>query len=114
MFCPKCRSEYEQGISYCEQCQTDLVDILPSEAEVVYRELVTVYTTGDEGLIGLIKSILDEAGIPCFTHSHGLQDLFALGRMGTGFNPVAGPVEIKVPQDRADEAAELLKDIDQK
>jgi hypothetical protein len=112
MFCPKCRSEFEKGSTYCEQCQTDLVKVLPLEDKLVYRELATVYTTGDEGLIQLIKSILEEAGIPCFARSQGVQDLFALGRLGTGFSPIAGPVEIQVPQDRAEEAVELLKDMD--
>lgn len=111
MFCPKCRSEYEKGITFCKQCQTDLVDTLPPEDELVYRELTTVFTTGDEGTIQIIKSILGEAGIPCYARSQGVQDLFALGRMGTGFNPITGPVEIQVPSDRAEEASQLLQDL---
>jgi hypothetical protein len=114
MFCPKCRSEFKEGVTFCEQCQTELVDTLPPEDEMVYQDLATVYTTGDEGLIGLIKSMMEEAGIPCFARSQGVQDLFALGRMGTGFSPIAGPVEIQVPKDRAEEAANLLQDIESK
>jgi hypothetical protein len=111
MFCPKCRSEFKAGITFCEQCQTNLVEVLPPEDELVYRELATVFTTGDEGLIGLIKSMMEEAGIPCFARSQGVQDLFALGRMGTGFSPITGPVEIQVPKDRAEEAAKLIQNI---
>jgi SP family arabinose:H+ symporter-like MFS transporter len=112
MFCPKCRSEYQAGITFCEQCKVDLVETLPPEDELVYQELTTVFTTGDEGLIQLIKSLLEEADIPCFARSQGVQDLFALGRMGTGYSPITGPVEIQVPRDRADEARELLKELD--
>lgn len=114
MFCPKCRSEYEEGITFCEQCQTDLVDTLPPEDELAYQELTTVFTTGDEGTIQIIKSILEEAGIPCYARSQGVQDLFALGRFGTGFSPVAGPVDIQVPSDRAQEAKALLDEIENK
>ena len=33
MFCPQCRVEYRPGFSHCTDCDLDLVDALPQEAE---------------------------------------------------------------------------------
>ncbi|HSS50444.1 MAG TPA: hypothetical protein VLX28_16020, partial [Thermoanaerobaculia bacterium] len=37
-----------------------------------------------------------------------VQDLFALGRVGLGFNPITGPIFLLVPEEHAEEAARLL------
>jgi hypothetical protein len=31
MFCPKCRSEFREGFTYCEKCGENLVEELPPE-----------------------------------------------------------------------------------
>ncbi len=54
------------------------------------------------------KSLLDEAGIPYLARGEGIQDLFGMGRLGTGFSIIAGAVEIQVGAHRAQEAADLL------
>ena len=72
---------------------------------------VTVLCTADQGLIALAKSLLEEADIPCFAKGEGIQDLFGVGRAGTGFSIVAGPIELQVPADDADEARKLLEDL---
>jgi hypothetical protein len=41
-----------------------------------------------------------------------MQDLFGMGRLGTGFSVIAGPMEIQVGALRAREAAELLREAD--
>lgn len=32
MFCPRCRDEYREGFTHCQDCAVDLVDALPPEA----------------------------------------------------------------------------------
>ncbi len=76
-----------------------------------HEELVPIFETGNEAVVAVVKSILDEANIRYLVEGEGVQDLFGVGVIGTGFNPITGPVIIKVmPEDEA-YASELLKDV---
>jgi hypothetical protein len=75
------------------------------------EKLVTIFTTGHEGVVALVKSILDEAKIEYIAKGEGIQDLFGIGVIGTGFNIVTGPVEFQVLEDNVEYAKELLKDV---
>lgn len=61
MFCPKCGSEYREGFSKYADCGDDLIEGLPPEAEdeVLYVEMVEVFSTYNPGDIAVIKSVLD-------------------------------------------------------
>ena len=111
MFCPQCRKEYREGFADCYDCRVPLVAELPPEPTLEYVQLVTVFTTGHEGIVALARSILDSAAIEYSLKGEGLQDLFALGRIGSGFNPVVGPVEIQVHKDDEAKARGLLVDL---
>ena len=76
-----------------------------------HERLVTVYETGHEGIVALVKSIFDEAGIKYLAEGEGVQDLFGVGVLGTGFNPITGPVKFKVMPEDVTYAKDLLKDI---
>lgn len=101
MFCPKCKSEYVEGIKECKDCMVPLVEMLPSgKKDLKPRgELVTVLSTMDAGLIAVAKSILEGAGIRFFVKGENLQNLFGLGSIG--YNPISRDVKIQVS--RADE-----------
>ena len=73
-----------------------------------YVNLVEIMATGDPAKIMVAKSILDEAGIKYLAQGEGLQDLFAMGRLGTGFNPLVGPVKFLVRDEDSEIAKELL------
>ncbi len=75
------------------------------------ESLVTVFETGNEAIVAVVKSILDEAKILYLAQGDGVQDLFGVGVIGTGFNPITGPVVFQVMPDDANYARELLKDI---
>ena len=74
-------------------------------------EPVTVLESGDPALLAVAKSLLEDAGIQYFAKGEGVQDLFAAGRFGTGFNPFVGPVELQVAADDAAEAKAVLLDL---
>ena len=62
--------------------------------------LVTVLTAGNPGLLVVVKSVLDEAKIPFMTRGEGFQNLYA-----------AGPVEVQVPREYAEQARDLLRNL---
>ena len=116
MFCPNCKAEYRQGYTVCAECQTPLVDKLPESEEQAEAEPglepVTVLETGDPADLMVAKSLLEDAGIEFFPRGELVQDMFGAGRLG-GFNTLAGPVEIQVRPEDADEARRLLARLDE-
>ncbi|MBK6536765.1 MAG: hypothetical protein WBQ38_00190 [Ignavibacteria bacterium] len=76
-----------------------------------HENLVTVYATGNEAIVSVVKSVLDEAQIRYIAQGEGVQDLFGVGVIGTGFNPITGPIIFKVMPEDEEYAKELLKDI---
>ncbi len=115
VFCPKCKDEFVSGVTECPDCTVHLVKGLPSESgpvyDPVYVDLVTVLETGDPGVIMVVKSILEAAGIKYYAKGEGVQHLFGAGTFGSGFNPLTGPVCIQVAAADKDDALLLLKDI---
>ena len=104
MFCPKCLTEYVQGISVCADCGAPLVaelnrDALPESSQWV--ELEQILTTFNAGDIALIKSILDGEDITYYF-------------FGEAFNyvqPLTQPARLMVRKDQAEQARDVLKDL---
>ena len=78
-----------------------------------YVHLVTVYETGNPAIISIAKSILNSENIQFNMKGEGVQDLFGGGRIGTGFNPLVGPVQVQVDEKDASLARELLSDLEE-
>ena len=72
---------------------------------------VTVLESSDPGLLAVAKSLLEDANIEYFAKGEGVQDLFAVGRFGTGFNPFVGAIQLQVAAEDAEEAKTLLRDL---
>jgi hypothetical protein len=107
MICPECGSEYREGFTHCSDCDVDLVEPTPAEPEI---ELVKIYEGGNAAVLPLIESVLRDSGIEFMTRGEALQDLFALGRFGTGGgNNAIGPVEFWVRANDEAAARELLE-----
>ena len=113
MFCPECGAEFREGVSRCGDCDVDLVAEPPptSDAQPEWCDMVTVAQSSDTAYLLVAKSVLDQADIRYFAKNEGVQDLFAFGRLGTGFNVLAGPVEIQVAKDDEAVARALLEEI---
>jgi hypothetical protein len=71
-------------------------------------ELVEIFSTGDAGLIAVVKSILEGEGIDYLVRGEGVQDLLGAGRLSAGFNYVTGPARFMVRSVDADRVGELL------
>ena len=103
MFCPECRTEYREGFAVCADCGTTLVsELLPEPppeipSEVADFEEVLGYM--DEGVVAIVKSLLDEEGI----------DYYIVG----GFSVTKGPDQkLMVRKDQAERAREILEDLE--
>jgi Putative prokaryotic signal transducing protein len=111
MYCPKCEKKFSWDVMICPTCDVETVDSLPDPNPgpdpTPDVNLVPVLTTGDSGIIGIAKSLLENAEIDYFVRGDGLQDLFGLGRL-TGYSYLTGPAEFLVRADDAARAHELL------
>ncbi len=112
-------AEYRLGTAQCRDCGTGLVERKPEAiagkdtvGTVEYEEFVPVFTPQDAGMIAFVKSLLQSADIRFFVKNERVQHLFGFGGFGAGFNPITGPPVVLVEPDRADEARELLAEID--
>jgi hypothetical protein len=102
VFCPKCKAEYREGVITCADCGVPLVDSLPGEPEHRDIEFVDIVRTFSPQDIAIIKSILDGSGI----------EYYIQGDHTINVRPFADPAIVYVVKEQADEAIELLKDLD--
>lgn len=72
---------------------------------------MTVFESADPALFAMARAALDGAGIRYVAQGEGIQDLFGLGRLGTGYSLVTGPPRIRVTSDDAERAREVLLDL---
>ena len=80
-------------------------------SKINVSDLVTVFESVDLALFAMAKAMLDSAGIRYVTQSEGIQDLFGLGRLGTGYSLVTGPPRIRVTGEDAARAREVLAEL---
>jgi hypothetical protein len=117
MHCPSCRSEYRPGIERCSECGGELLPgDMPDPPDLRLKEPppdpVTVFTSRDPALFPVARSILEGEEVPFFVRGEELQDLFGIGRLGLGFNPIVGPIEIQVSAADVERARELLAEVE--
>jgi hypothetical protein len=115
MFCPECLGEYREGFVECADCGIPLVAKLPTPEleEIPDEKLVALVRTGDLNELAFAEAVLTDADIPFVKKGESVQDLFALGRVGMGFNPITGPIVLLVSEEHAAEAAKLIKESEQ-
>jgi len=73
MFCPVCKYEYRRGFTHCNDCEVDLVDALPSEADVDHKlrtpademaQPTLLWKGASGGTFSAITAALDATKIP--------------------------------------------------
>ena len=74
MYCPKCKTEYRDGVSHCSDCGARLVQELPEErtADPVSSGFVTIVRTGDLIEADAIALELERHRIPFFRRVENL------------------------------------------
>jgi hypothetical protein len=109
-------AEYVAGSTRCSDCGSVLVEANPAQstgespAQIDFAPLIAVH---DAALASVVQSVLATAGIRFVIKGEVIQDLFGVGRLGVGFNPVTGPAVLSVESSRLDEARELLRQSDE-
>jgi hypothetical protein len=109
MQCPRCKAEYEQGVTRCSDCGLELAEgaAPPGRDEPEWVELVTVLETGDPSLLLVTKSLLDVEGVPSFVEGVGVYEGLGAGRIAGADLPM-GPGRLRVRPENVDAARELL------
>jgi len=103
MFCPECRTEYREGFTVCSDCGRTLVSELlpepPTEISSEGDEFEEVFGFMDEGVVAIVKSLLDEEGI----------DYHIVGV----FTVSSGPDrKLMIRKDQVERAREILEDLE--
>jgi hypothetical protein len=93
MFCPKCKSEYQEGMVIGCDCNIPLVSALQRESKTGFVDYEEILSTNNAADIAIIKSLFDSEGIVYYF-------------LGEHF---AFPVRLMVNKDQVEEARELLK-----
>jgi len=104
VFCPNCQSEYEEGSTWCDDCEVELVEGEEGEGEIEFLPLLEV-TEAD--LFGQVTECLEEAGIAWFVQSEE-----SLGLLPRDGRPEPGPpgesvAIVYVDKSRLDKARRL-------
>jgi hypothetical protein len=102
MFCPKCRAEFREEFTQCDECGVDLVREAPPEPELAYDEFREVLSLYDPEDIAMVKSLLDSQGIKYYLHGEEFHRLFA---------STVGSTKLMVQKDDVKKAVALLKDL---
>lgn len=117
MFCPECSVEFRPGFTICSDCRVALVPEPPpdsgaAQAPDPHRELVVVWRGNNPILLAVVKSVLDDAGIPhavlgeTSSRLEGVSPIF-------GVTHDAGLYAIQVGADDAVEVEKLLAEFEE-
>jgi hypothetical protein len=106
MFCPQCQAEYDEPAIECPECHTSLMHHSSGQGpsgvdlDILIRTGITHPIA-----IGLVKSLLKEAGIPFFP-----MDQNPAARQESG--NVIGWWSVRVPREKEAEAREIVQSVE--
>jgi len=102
-YCPKCKTEYEDWVKFCADCQTKLTDQLPpnnNQAQGV--NFVTIYKNIYLPPVEMAKSALENENILCNIKGYDGT------RPGLSFGV---GIELQVPEKDRSRAEKIIKDL---
>jgi hypothetical protein len=107
MICPKCKSEFIEGVYICTDCKIPLVDFLPvsdekSEDQFADTNFISVYTPISSQEVSIIKMIMEREGIPFYIKNDRLHGAVLFSIQGPG------KMELFVPEECAQQVIDLL------
>ena len=105
MFCPKCKVEYREGFSTCEDCGIDLVPELFPEPEpsVEYIDFIKIITYSSRYEAELAKGFLSVNGINAVVFGDDYGGLQPALSFSTG-------VQLLVKEEDVEKAKKILHD----
>jgi len=83
----------------------------PFARRIQQSDTVAVFTAKDRASLLLAQLLLESAGLRYLVTSDFAQDIFTIGRIGTGWNLAAGPPTIWVSRHDVYAAQEILSDL---
>lgn len=106
-FCPLCKAEYSPGTKRCPDCEVDLIEELPEEADLEEsddeespEDWVLLYSTRNKVYAEFLKETLENSNIPCYMKSTG-----SFLEEGLGYvTKKKGGYKIYVPTDKYEES----------
>ena len=101
MYCPNCRTEYQEEVERCSDCGAALVEELPDLELPTFHGYTSILSTFNPADIAIIKSMLDGSDIDYFIH----------GENSGLIQPLAIPSVLMIRDEQADDVRELLKDL---
>jgi len=102
--CPQCRSEFNEHVLICTDCQVDLVFELPREDSVEYVDWEIVESVSSEVVGNILKGVLEDGGIEAVLRSH---EMPSVGGVQGDFSPDWG--DILVHPDEFENARDTLE-----
>lgn len=109
MYCPKCKSEFQDWVKTCPDCDVALVPELPPEPSHEALEVRHVLEVSDPDLLPVALSALRAAGIPFWTPGEATMDLWPIGQAEGREPSNLIATSIQVPADRYEEALAILE-----
>jgi hypothetical protein len=101
MFCPKCKSEFVDGINKCPECGVGLIEELPPDPKPPkpeFPDYAEVLVNPSPADVAILKLILDSKEINFFIEGENAQISFATPKL-------------MVRTDQMEMAKELIKDL---